>query len=361
MDTLVYIFPCVFIILYRTIQLCQTAVGTVDGILSSLCCILQTFYRFMELIQCVCNIVCHIFSSSQNIFQVTQETVCPCTQVIDGHNGIIHIIFCPVYQIVRAFSGFIGHGGNIVQTERNVIHRGFRVIQHAIHNVLQTGKSIGKPFQIVFAEFQNQVRFHLPYNAAYVFSTVNSTAVFAVVEIARLSAGNTAHIIPYMGITDFPCILASLQQPGGKSRNTASICIYRKVFRIVDMGHINIIQCRGNFCTICIDTAFVGTADDAAKVLPCNTASVVFPTDFSSNGTARDDPGVFIDAGNTTNVVFAVYHTVEHTIFNGAAIVSYNTANGAFSARWLPCACDSQVFHHCAFAHITEYPCVRSR
>ena len=124
----------------------------------------------MELIQCVCNIVCHTLPGAQNIFQITQETVCPCTQVIDSHNGIIHIIFCPVYQIVRTFSGFIGHSGNVVQTERNVIHSGFRVVQHAIHNVLQSRKSIGKPFQIVLAEFQNQVRFHLPYNTACVYS-----------------------------------------------------------------------------------------------------------------------------------------------------------------------------------------------
>ena len=100
----------------------------------------------MELIQCVCNIVCHIFPGTQNIFQVTQETVCPCTQVINCFNGIIHIIFCPVYQIVRAFSGFIGHSGNIIQTERNVIHRGFRVVQHAVH---KTGNGGHGRFQLV--------------------------------------------------------------------------------------------------------------------------------------------------------------------------------------------------------------------
>ncbi|CDD62249.1 unknown [Clostridium sp. CAG:505] len=315
----------------------------------------------MELFQCVRNIISHIFPSSKNVFQITQETVCPCTQVIDGHNGIIHIILCSVYQIIRTFSGFIGHSRNVVQTERNVIHGGFRMIQHTVHNVLQTRKSIRKPFQVVLTEFQNQIRFHLPNDTAYVFSAVNTATVFAVMEITRLSAGNTAYVIPYMGITNFPCILASLQKPRGKSRNTARICIYGKIFCIVDMTHINIIQCGRNLRSVCIDAAFIGTADDAAKVLPSNTAGIVFPANFPANGTSCDNPCIFIDAGNAANIVFAVYHTVEHTIFNGAAVVSYNTANGAFPARWLPCACNCQVFHHCAFAHIAEYPCIRSR
>ena len=250
-------------------------------------------------------------------------------------------------------AGAVGKVGDLLG---HGVHRGPRVVQGGVHQVLKVVQLVPQLVQGVLVIFQGELGLQLPGHAAHVFAAQNRPGVGAAVQIAGLAAHHAADVIAHVGIAHRAGVGAALQNAAGPPGDAADVGGGGHVLRGVQLLPVHVGQVLLRLHLGGIDAAGVPALDQAAQVPPGDAAHIVLPGDRAAEGAVDDLSSELVDAHHTAHGVAPLHAALRGALADDAGIAAGDGGHFVFPVAGPDRGLHRQVLDHGPLLHIAEQP-----
>ena len=201
--------------------------------------------------------------------------------------------------------------------------------------------------------------FHLPGNAAHVFSAQHMSRVGAVLDISLVQPShNTAGVVTHMGITHSSRIGAVIDLAVADPRDTARIHMSIQLGAgrcLLQILHGEIFQIIDHIVGVNIDATLVGAVVQDAVVASGDAAAAAVAQHCHIGRAAADLAAGLVDARNASHFLLAFQHAGNLTIHDAAIIPAHKNARLAAAAlgQYLGLG-NHQILNHRPLLQIAE-------